>query len=426
MIARHVHRSTPRAAVTAAATVKRALVERPTDDRTGQPTVPGRQGRERVEIRQATHAPRRDHRQRGGGDDVGQAVQVRALERAVPADLGHDQGCDPGVLERPGQVQQVGPRPFDPTSHGHVPAPGVEADGHGVTGGEPANEFRVLERGGPDDDPRHAGVEQGLGRGFVAHATTGLHRDRDRGGDGGHHVAVHGLAGPSRVEVDDMDPRRAIGLERAGPDRPDRRRSRSRGRSRPGTAGRSGRRADRSPDRDPSADRPRSAGGGEPRRSWRAARMPAAPDFSGWNWVAITFPRCAIGRDLAAVVAGGDHVVGQLGSERVHEVHPRLVTEAVEQRRVATGPHGVPLHLRVLHTLGKAADHAVEDAEPRHSRALLRSAVQQLHADADAEERTARPAERRARPRPGRCRAARSCTDRSCRHPGAPPRRRGR
>src|SRR5207248_2741319 len=59
-------------------------------------------------------------------------------------------------------------------------------------------------------------VEQCLGRELVTHAAARLDGDRDGGGDGGHDVPVAGLTGASGIEVDDVDPTGAVGLELTG------------------------------------------------------------------------------------------------------------------------------------------------------------------------------------------------------------------
>ncbi len=86
----------------------------------------------------------------------------------------------------------------------------VEADGHPtrVLRGEGLDELgRVVERGGAEHDPLHAGVEQfGDVVGGAPDPPARLHGDVDGAGDGQDHVAVHRLARAGRVEVHDMDP----------------------------------------------------------------------------------------------------------------------------------------------------------------------------------------------------------------------------
>ena len=150
--------------------------------------------------------------------DRRELVDRGALERAVAPDLGDHEGGDARVVELPGHLEEVPPRPLDPSVHGDVAAAGVEPDGHpaGVAGGEAPHPRGVLQGRRPDDHTPHAGVEQRVGGGVVAHAPTRLHGHVDGGGDGGHDRPVAGVAGAGGVEVDHVDPRRPGGGERPG------------------------------------------------------------------------------------------------------------------------------------------------------------------------------------------------------------------
>ena len=89
----------------------------------------------------------------------------------------------------------------------------IEADGDAlrVLVRQSPHQIRILDRGAPDDDPRHAVIEKRC----VAHAPARLHRYGYGAGDGHHDLAVR-PGSSSRIEIDDVNPRRARGLERTG------------------------------------------------------------------------------------------------------------------------------------------------------------------------------------------------------------------
>ena len=220
-----------------------------------------------------------------------------------------------------------------------------DRDPAGPAAGEPADELGLLERGGADHDPGHAGVEQRLGRrprrGRPRRPAPACRTDA---GDRGDHRPVHRLAAARRVEVDDVDPRRA-------------------------GVGEHPRLADRVVAVDGLAvevalvqahappvaqvDRGVQLHHAPPpaQRSTKLASMrrPLRRRLLG---VELGGPHGAPldrGHDRAAVVARGDRVGRVLGRERVHEVHPRRVGQPGEQRARALHVEHVPLHLRVLH-----------------------------------------------------------------------------
>ncbi len=135
------------------------------------------------------------------------------------------------------------------------------------------------------------------------------------------------------------------------------------------------------------------------------------------------------GVERRAVLDGrGDdgRVVGH-AVQRVHEVHPRLVTEVAQHRVVGVDDvEPVPLHLRDLRARRDPADRAGDHVEPGGASFSSRRGEQHLHADADPEERSAgrdRVVRRAARARPH---AARPCTRRTRRRRAARRRRRRR
>ena len=79
--------------------------------------------------------------------------------------------------------------------------------------GEPSDEVGILERRGAEHHAGHPRSEQRLGGLDAADTSAGLHRHVQRSGDRCDQVAVAWLAGARRVEVDDVHPRRTLGLE---------------------------------------------------------------------------------------------------------------------------------------------------------------------------------------------------------------------
>ena len=151
-----------------------------------------------------------------------------------------------------------------------------------------------------------------------------------------------------------------------------------------------------------------------------SSARPVALDFSGWNCVAHTLLALDHGGDRAAVVTRGDHVgrVG-VGGVRVHEVDPRRVGQAAEQR--ATGARR---RARSTASAGASRRRAGGGCAREHAEAGRRRGSRPTRRTASACRcrcrGTARPRRpRRARPRRGRRRAAPPCTARTRRRPGS-------
>ncbi len=165
-------------------------------------------------------------------------------------------------------------------------AAGVEADGHrlAVAGAGLGDPLRVLQGGGADDHPGRAQLEQGVEVVGGANAPGGLDLDGPDGGDDAAQVlAVAGAAAEGGVEVDDVEPARALGGEAGG------------GLDRVAVAGRGPGdpldQAGRLPVEQ--VDRREQLQGHAARTSetkLASRARPAAPDFSGWNWVPNRLP----------------------------------------------------------------------------------------------------------------------------------------
>ena len=222
----------------------------------------------------------------------GQPVEVGAGQRAVAADLGDDERRHADVGERPGQLDGCGPSPRSSPARPPAPA-GVERRRPPATvrgaAGAPARGRST--RRGADDDPGDAQVEQRSAAVLLgAHAAAGLHAARRRPrGDGGHDVAVGGLArcGPRRGRPRGSSGRRPRRSERAWADRVV---AVDRLLAVVALAEAHAAAAAQVDGRVQDASRPAA-----PTASRCAARLqepasPAWPDFSGWNWVAHTAP----------------------------------------------------------------------------------------------------------------------------------------
>src|SRR5688572_23136155 len=88
----------------------------------------------------------------------------------------------------------------------------------------------------------------------------------------------------------------------------------------------------------------------------------------------------------------GHHVrIGRLRKVRVHEVHPIAVADVRERGRAPADGQPIPSHVGHLQaeTGGKAHHAAAEYPEPPDAGRLLAFLEEDLHADADAEERPA-------------------------------------
>src|SRR4029077_15566728 len=85
----------------------------------------------------------------------------------------------------------------------------------GVTVDEAADELRIVDRRGPDDDARRAGLRESLRGVEVAYAAARLDLDREAIGDRPGGVEFRRLAGARAVEVDDVEPFGSVGDELA-------------------------------------------------------------------------------------------------------------------------------------------------------------------------------------------------------------------
>src|SRR5262249_52090584 len=87
-----------------------------------------------------------------------------------------------------------------------------------------------------------------------------------------------------------------------------------------------------------------------------------------------------------------DVAIDRLGVEGVHEVYVVPVGHVRQRGHAALHAKLVPPHVRhlELRPVWKAHDLAAEDPEPAHAGRLLALLEEQLHADADTEERTTR------------------------------------
>ena len=81
---------------------------------------------------------------------------------------------------------------------------------------ELGHELGLFDRRSPDDDALDPGQEPLTRRFDAPHATARLHLARHARADRLDHTEIRALAGAGGVEVDDVDPRRARGLEVAG------------------------------------------------------------------------------------------------------------------------------------------------------------------------------------------------------------------
>ena len=296
----------------------------------------------------------------------------------------------------------------------------------GPAGGQGSDAGRGPRRRGPDHDPGHARRRAGPASPSAPRRRPGPAPRSRRAADAGDDGPVDRIAGAGRVEVDHVDPPGAGGDEATGPRRPGRRRRRSPARSRPPPGGRSARPAGRWPGRAPRSTRP-VHGGDEVGQQLPGRSRPTSRDGTGSPTADPGRPRRLTG---AAVVAGGDHVVGPASARiRVHEVDPGLAARA---RRPA-GSSGRARRSRFhcicgrFTPVGEPPDAPGQDPEPGTSGSTPRSPRR-----ASASPRRCRgtgvPAVDRLERPPGRGRspAAPPCSARTLPTPGSttPPARR--
>ena len=146
--------------------------------------------------------------------DRGEAVDIRPGQHAVASDLGHDHRGRTMGRGRSHQVDKPRARVLEPAAHPHVAVAVVEADGDaaGMAGSQSFDEVGALDGCSTDHDSTHAEAEERVRDVVVAHTTAALHRRPDGTHDRGHRLTVVASTACG-VEVDDVDPRRAGGLE---------------------------------------------------------------------------------------------------------------------------------------------------------------------------------------------------------------------
>ena len=98
---------------------------------------------------------------------------------------------------------------------GDLRAAGVEAEDEPALErpGHLAEPVEVADGLGADDDPRDTHVEQLLDRGLIAQTAADLDLQQAQRGDGGNRLGVDRPAGLGTIEVDDVQPRGAVGGE---------------------------------------------------------------------------------------------------------------------------------------------------------------------------------------------------------------------
>ena len=158
-----------------------------------------------------------------------------------------------------------------------------------------------------------------------------------------------------------------------------------------------------------------------PHEARRAARSPTRWLFSGWKTPAKTLSRADARRRTRGRRTSWwrSRRVGRHGV--VASARSRRTSPSATLGERGHAPHDaelVPAHVRhlALRVAREADDAAAEDAEPAHAGRLLALVEEELHAEADAEER---PPRARPRARTGSTRPARASG--SCMHvPKAP------
>jgi len=128
----------------------------------------------------------------------------------------------PATAEAVHEIDRAHIRRGRPAGGGDHPVARVDRDGHAVGEAidEPADELRILDRRGADDDARRARLGERLGRIEVADAAARLDLHREATRDLADRIEVRGRPGARAVDVDDVQPLRALvhqalgGLER--------------------------------------------------------------------------------------------------------------------------------------------------------------------------------------------------------------------
>ncbi len=110
--------------------------------------------------------------------------------------------------------------------------------------------------------------------------------------------------------------------------------------------------------------------------------------FSGWNCTPSTLPRPTMAGKLAVVVRRGDHhVLGGVAVVGVDEVDVGAVLDSVEERVGTVTPQPVPAHVGNRQRSVDSPHAARKEAEAPVEAVLLALLEEDLHADADAQER---------------------------------------
>ena len=190
----------------AAAEIERAVVDRAAADHAVDAFA--LDAAQALDVGDAGQPARGDDGNRQRLRELDGGVDVDAGEHAVAADVGVDHALDAVILELLRQVDDFVAGQLAPAVGGHLAVLGVEADDDVAAEGRAgvAQEARLLDRGGADDDVAQAVVEVALDGVQIAQAAAELHRDAiaDRPDDGLHRRLVDRLAGEGAVQVDQV------------------------------------------------------------------------------------------------------------------------------------------------------------------------------------------------------------------------------
>lgn len=174
----------------------------------------GLHGAQVVDVLQAGQAAAGDHRDRHRLRQLDRRIDIDALQHAVAADVGVDDGFDAVVLVLAGQIHHFMAGQLAPAVGRHLAVLGIEPDDDVAAerGAGVLQEARILDRRRADDDERQPIVQPALDGVEIADATAELHRNLapHLGEDGLDRGLVAGLAHESAVQIDQMQPARAL------------------------------------------------------------------------------------------------------------------------------------------------------------------------------------------------------------------------
>src|SRR5579862_6107444 len=163
---------------------------------------------QRLQILERGYAAGCDHRRVELLCKLGGPLDIGARQCAVALDIGENNRRDAGILKFQGEIKRGHGRGLGPAFNRDLAIARVDPDrdARWKEAARLADQARVVERRGAENDARHAAAEPSLDGREIANAATELNGNADGIEDCLDACAIDGLAGESAVEIDNVEP----------------------------------------------------------------------------------------------------------------------------------------------------------------------------------------------------------------------------